>query len=172
MAKSELPLAPNASTGVNMSSEYLKFIELVGTWPRSTTGNVSFTSTTSGITYATVGSAYDGDGQQGLYLLLKDAMEDYMLFASEIWTIDTANTLPTSGWAASGSDYDYEYDFVDTTITEDDIVFVSIDKDSIADALSCGLSSAADSYDGGITFYADSAPGTAIIFDYVIMRVT
>ena len=172
MAKSELPLAPNAGTGVNMSDEYLKFIELATTYPRSTTGNLSWTSTTSNITYATVGTSYDSQGQQGLYLLLKDAMEDYMLFASEVWTFDTANTLPVSGWSVSGSNYDYEYDFADTIITEDDIVFVSIDKDSIADAQSCGLSSAADSYDGGITFYADSAPGTAIIFDYVIMRVT
>jgi len=171
MAKSELPLAPNASSGVNMSDERAKYDELGMTFPRSTTGNLSWTSATSGITYATIGTDYDGDGQQGLYLLLKDAMADYMLFASEVWTIDTANTLPTSGWVASGSDYAYEYDFADTTVTEDDIVDVKIDKDSISDASACGLSPANDSYNGGFTFYANSAPSTAIIFDYVVTKV-
>jgi hypothetical protein len=171
MAKSELPLAPNASSGVNMSDEYLKFIELATTYPRSTTGNLSWTSTTSNVVYATIGTVYDGMGQQGQYLLLKDAMKDYMLFASEVWTIDTGNTLPTTGWVASGSDYDYEYDFADTSITENDIVGIFIDKDSIVDAVTCGLAPANDSYDGGVILYASGAPSVAIVFDYIVWRI-
>ena len=170
MAKSELPLAPNAGTGVNMSAERAKYDELGMTYPRSTTGNLSWLSTTSNITYATIGTVYDGQGQQGLYLLLKDALHDYMLFASEIWIIDKSNTLPITGWVASGSDYAYEYDFADTTVTEDDMVGVSVDKDSEADALECGLAPANDSYDGGFTFYADSAPSSPIIFDYIVWK--
>ena len=172
MAKSELPLAPNAGTGVNMSGEYLKYIELSTTFPRSTTGQQSYLSTTSNITYATIGTNYDNQGQQGLYLLLKDAMHDYMLMASEVWTIDTANTLPTTGWVASSSNYDYEYDFADTMITENDFIDVAFDKDSQADVSACGLSASVDSYDGGFTFYANSAPSNPIIFDYIIHRST
>jgi len=170
MSKSELPLAPNAGSGVNMSDEYKKFMELSVTYPRSTTGQQTWQSTTSNITYTTIGSTHDGEGLQGLLLVLKDALRSYMLLASEIWTIDTTNTLPTTGWEASGSNYAYEYSFADTTVSDDDMVGVSVDKDSEADASECGLAPANDSYDGGFTFYANSAPSSPIIFDYIVWK--
>lgn len=170
MSKSELPLAPNPGAGVNMSGEYTKFMELSVTYPRSTTGQQTWQSPTSNITYTTIGSTYDNQGQQGLLLLLKDALKSYMLLASEVWTIDTANLLPTTGWDASSSTYAYEYNFADPTVTESDVVAVCVDKDSLAAAQACGLAPANDSYNGGFTFYANVAPSEAIIFDYIVWK--
>jgi len=50
---------------------------------RTTTGNISWTSTSSGITYNTTGGAYDNKGQYGLMMLIQAAIMSYLIIASD-----------------------------------------------------------------------------------------
>ena len=70
--------------------------------PRTQTGNISFTSLTSGATYltATYGSgAYANTGEQGMLNVLKDVLSTYILVATDINTkadIGLGTVLPAT----------------------------------------------------------------------------
>ena len=83
MTKQNLP--NESSTNNNLVSEKNYYLFLYDLKPRSAIGNVSFTSTTSGETYSTetyLSGYYSNQGQEGLLLILKDVLKDY-LFAAE-----------------------------------------------------------------------------------------
>lgn len=68
--------------------EYKKFneIKLLGN-DRTTTGNLTFISDSSGVTYDTAtygGGTYANTGQTGLMNILKEVLLDYLLFAADI----------------------------------------------------------------------------------------
>jgi len=71
-------------------SEYKQFNYLFTLYPRSTTGDPSFTSASSAIVYDTLtykAGIYANQGQEGLLLILQDALKDYMLTAEDINTL-------------------------------------------------------------------------------------
>jgi hypothetical protein len=76
MAKSNLPDAY-----VQEEIEY-NYLYLLGA-TRTTTGNVSWTSTSSTITYNTAGGAYDNQGQYGLMMLIQTAILSYLIVAAD-----------------------------------------------------------------------------------------
>jgi hypothetical protein len=90
--------------------------------------------------------------------------------ADNMPSIDTANTLPATGWVANTGDYAYKYNFADANITANDMVIVSIDVDDLDTAEDAGIAPVVDSYAGGITFYAIATPSASMTFDYTIVR--
>jgi hypothetical protein len=70
MPKYNLP-----STLIGEKNKYIQLYELPN---RTTTGNLSFTSTTSAVTYSST------SGEEGLLLALKNALKDYFMTAEEI----------------------------------------------------------------------------------------
>jgi microcystin-dependent protein len=60
-----------------------KYRELFEKHPRTTTGDLIFTSTTSGDVYSTLASIYHGQGEEGLMLLLRDELADYMISSDD-----------------------------------------------------------------------------------------
>jgi hypothetical protein len=99
---------PNSSTTTdNLTSEkteYLRLYDLI----RSSSGDLVFTSTSSGVVYSTLtylSGAYANQGEEGMLLILQDALEDYLLFAADINTINTnITTLTGSGAVAEKTD--------------------------------------------------------------------
>lgn len=86
MTKLNLPNESLTNNNYTSEANYLK--TLYDTKPRSNSGNISFTSTTSGIIYTTTGSLYDSQGQEGLLLILQDALKDYGFNAGDYNTIN------------------------------------------------------------------------------------
>ena len=79
----KLNLPNNSLTNDNYTSEanYLK--TLYDTKPRSSTGQSSFTSSTSGVVYTTTGTLYDSQGQEGLLQILQLALASYGISATD-----------------------------------------------------------------------------------------
>ena len=75
MAKSNLPKT--------LGSDYTKLSELAVKYNRTTTGNTSYTSPSSSVTYNTAGTAYDGQGEEGLLALLQIALANYIITAPD-----------------------------------------------------------------------------------------
>ena len=82
----------------------------------------------------------------------------------------TGLTISTSGWAANAGDYPWKKDVNITGMLASDRAIVFIDKESLDTAEDIELSTAADTYAGGITFYAQSVPATSITFDWEVVR--
>ncbi len=80
-SKQDLPIS--SSTNSNYTSEYNYMITLINTKPRSSSGDVSFTSTTSSVVYQTAGTAYANQGQEGLLLVLQNALNSYLINSSD-----------------------------------------------------------------------------------------
>jgi len=83
MAKQNLP---NSTTELNLVSEKNHYLYLYDLKPRSAIGNISFTSTTSGETYSTetyLSGYFENQGQEGLLLILKDVLKDYLITADD-----------------------------------------------------------------------------------------
>jgi len=77
---------PNSTTELNLVSEKNHYLYLYDLKPRSAIGNVSFTSTTSGETYSTetyLSGYFENQGQEGLLLILKDVLKDYLISADD-----------------------------------------------------------------------------------------
>lgn len=92
---------PNESgTNINFTSEATYLTTLYNTKPRSSSGNVNFISLTSSINYTTVGTAYDGLGQEGLLLVLQDALKNYIPTAEDFNNKSDA-IFPTAGGTAT-----------------------------------------------------------------------
>jgi len=81
MTKSNLP--NNSLTNDNLTAEAIHLTTLYNTKPRSSSGQVSFISSTSGITYTTLGSVYDNQGQEGLLQVLQLALDNYLILADD-----------------------------------------------------------------------------------------
>jgi len=81
MVKSNLP--NNSLTNDNLTAEAIHLTTLYNTKPRSSSGQVSFISSTSGVTYTTLGSAYDNQGQEGLLQVLQLALDNYLIVADD-----------------------------------------------------------------------------------------
>jgi len=90
MTKYNLP--NESSTTNNYTSEMKQYEYLYLLSPRSSSTNISFTSTTSGITYDTTGTVYDNQGQEGMLLLLQNALKDYLISADDYNGISTQIT--------------------------------------------------------------------------------
>ena len=72
-------LPNNPTTTANFTGEQGKMQELSSKYPRTTTGNLSYTSPTSTIVYNTAtydGGTYANQGEQGLFLVLQDALTE------------------------------------------------------------------------------------------------
>ena len=78
----------------SMVQEVLKLQELL-LKVRSSSGQLSFTSSSSGVTYLTTGSAYDNMGETGLLSLIKIALGSYQIVATDWNTLysDMQTTL-------------------------------------------------------------------------------
>jgi|GEM_PF-6281891 len=79
---------PNANSGGinNLVSEYIQFDYLFKLSPRSSSGNISFTSATSGIIYDTtnyLSGIYTNLGQEGMLMVLQDALKSYLITADD-----------------------------------------------------------------------------------------
>jgi len=88
---------PNSNSGGvnNLVSEYLQFDYLFKLNPRSTSGNIVFTSATSGITYDSSnynGGIYSSLGQEGMLMVLQDALKSYLITADDYNGINTSIT--------------------------------------------------------------------------------
>jgi len=81
MAKSNLP--NDSLTNDNLTAEAIHLTTLYNTKPRSSSGQASFISSTSGFTYTTLGSAYDNQGQEGLLQVLQLALDNYLVTADD-----------------------------------------------------------------------------------------
>jgi len=81
MAKSNLP--NNSLTNDNLTAEAIHLTTLYNTKPRSSSGQVSFISLTSGVTYTTLGSDFDNQGQEGLLQVLQLALDNYLVTADD-----------------------------------------------------------------------------------------
>lgn len=79
--KSSLPNESLTDNNLTAEANYLK--TLYDTKPRSNSGQASYTSTTSGVVYTTVGSVYDSQGQEGLLQILQIALKNYGFSATD-----------------------------------------------------------------------------------------
>jgi hypothetical protein len=115
-----------------LGSDYSKFNELALKYNRTTTGNTSYVSPSSGVTYNTLGTAYAGQGEEGLCALLQIALEDYIILAldfnNKIDTgalSDTDITVDDSGFdTLTGTDQGDINANIDTLLTADTIDYV------------------------------------------------
>jgi hypothetical protein len=86
-------LPNHATNGANnLSSERDKYNTLSSTFPRTVNGNLTWTSTTTGTTYNTAtydGGTFANQGEEGLMLLLKDVLAEYMLVADDYNDLST-----------------------------------------------------------------------------------
>jgi len=94
MAKLNLPNS--------LLSEYQQFNTLLDLETRTSSGDIVFVSVSSGVTYSTLtysGGLYNNQGQNGMLLILKDALTNYIIFAEDLNTLTTniSNLAGTSG---------------------------------------------------------------------------
>lgn len=104
MAIRTLENFPSNGTLKSERDEYLRLFELGAT--RTTTGNVSFSSTSSGKVYNTLGTAYANQGQNGMMNLLfygdvstpdNPKLVDYAVIAEDISKIKAGVDVVTAG---------------------------------------------------------------------------
>ena len=175
------PTTPSNLTG---ESNYLK--SLADTYPRSTTGQLSYTSTTSGITYATTGSAYNNQGQQGLMLLIQDALTDYMLFAEDINDI-TDNISANQGFYLDkeylyGANTGYAILPTNATFTSllgtqsQDVTNYKINNESLKvlenDNTASNLSSKVDNLEINYTKFLDGSTFASTDYFYIVLYIS
>ncbi len=82
--KQDLPISSSTNSNYTSESNYMK--TLIDTKPRSSLGDVSFTSTTSSIVYNTAtykSGIYANQGQEGLLLVLQDALNLYLISSAD-----------------------------------------------------------------------------------------
>ena len=105
MTKVNLP--NNSTTTSNLTSEIVYYDTLYKTKPRSDSGDLIYISTSSTTTYDTTSyssGAYANQGEEGMLLILQDALEDSLLFAADINTINTnITTINTNITTLTGS---------------------------------------------------------------------
>ena len=89
--------------------------------------------------------------------------------AAAVITTGTS-TITTTGWVANTGDYALKLDLAITGILVTDMVDVVLDKDSLDVAGDAEMASTAESYAGGVTFYAQTAPALAIPFSWKVVR--
>jgi hypothetical protein len=85
------------------------------------------------------------------------------------FTKQGTGTIPTTGWVANTGNYVYKLNYAISNITSSNVVNVIIDKDAMTVAQAAQISPSNDSYNGGITFYANYIPISSIVFSYVII---
>lgn len=73
-------------------SEYLQYKTLAEKFNRSTTGNLTFTSTSSGIVYNTSAGLFPNTGEQGLGNMLYDVLKSYIFANTDYDLMKTAIT--------------------------------------------------------------------------------
>jgi hypothetical protein len=105
--KQNLPNSSGNTNNLTAEANYLN--QLYNTKPRSSTGDVSYLSTTSGINYTTSGTLWQGQGQEGLLLVLQNALSQYLITAIDFNSkLDNSNYIQTIPYAvATGSSNTY-----------------------------------------------------------------
>lgn len=161
---------PNAN---NLSDEMTTITTLATKVTRSNVGQLSYTSTTSGITYNTasypsVPNIYN-KGETGLYNLLIRELDEYILQAKDLNSYGTG-TIPTTGWSTINGKYKYSINITIPNVTSDNIVNMTIDKDSVDVALRANMCPTNESFTGGITVYSMFIPKSAINFTYTVLK--
>jgi hypothetical protein len=150
-----------AGTGIEIASES-------GKVTISSTGATAFTNLTDAPDVYT--------GQAGKAVIVK-ATEDGLEFGTVagggggpvgvVNAMTGSATIPIEGWVAIEGDYSYKLDLVIDGIVADSSVTVAIDKNNQEAAVAAGLCPVNDSYDGGITLYAQFVPEAIIEIDYM-----
>jgi len=105
-------LPNNPTTSDNLTGELKDYNALSITWPRTTSGNLVYPlvgSYPSGVTYNTAtyaGGIYAGLGQQGMYLVLQDALISSLVLAADFNSKANATTADLTYYvnASTGSD--------------------------------------------------------------------
>lgn len=161
---------PNAN---NLSDEMQTINALAIKTTRSNVGQLSYTSLTSGITYNTVDYISDASiynkGETGLYNLIVQELDEYMLKAEDIDEIQSysgTGIITITGWVANTGDYAYQLDISLSGVTVDKVVDIYIDKDSMDIASVCELCPTNESYNGGVILYSKYIPTSNISFTY------
>lgn len=153
----------------NLSDEMQKIYALSIKTNRSNVGQIAYNSSTSGISYNTVNYPAVIDiynkGETGLYNLLIQELNEYMVLAEDLNTNGTG-IIPITDWTANIGDYAYKVSVVIDKIINSDIVNICIDKESIDIAASCAICPTNESYNGGIIIYAKKIPTEPIPFTY------
>ncbi len=161
---------PNAN---NLSDEMQKIQNLSVKLSRSNTGQIIYTSLSSGISYNTANYASDSTiynkGETGLYNLLVKELDEYIIQAKDINSYGAGVITPTN-WNLVGGDYKYEKYISITDVTSEHIVNINIDNADMKTALkSLILCATNNSYNGGIIDYCNYPPQSNInIYIYCV----
>jgi hypothetical protein len=158
----------------NLSDEMQKIYALSIKTNRSNTGQLTYNSSTSGISYNTVDypsvSSIYNKGETGIYNLLVQELNEYMLSSGDLNTYGNTGAIAITGWTSNSGEYSYKLNIPIAGVLSTHIVSVIIDKDNMNTAVQCFLSAANDSYDGGITVYAKLVPTSVINFTYIVYK--
>lgn len=157
----------------NLSDEMNTINTLSTKLTRSNSGQMLYTSLSSGISYNTADYSTDSSiynkGETGLYNLLIKELDRYILQAKDLNTYGTG-TIPNTGWNLTGGQYKYSLYVAISGVTENQIVNITIDKDDISASNIAGLSPTNESYNGGIIVYANNIPTKDIRFTYTVFK--
>lgn len=158
----------------NLSDEMQNIYALSIKTNRSNIGQIVYNSPTSSISYSTVDHPTDASiynkGETGLYNLLIQELSEYMLSAEDLNTYGTG-IIEMTGWSVlTNNKYKYSKNVSVYLLTSDNIINITIDKDSLDVALNAGISSTNESYAGGFTIYSMRIPESAIDFTYTILK--
>lgn len=161
---------PNAN---NLSDEMNTIETLAKKLTRSNVGQLNYTSLSSGISYNTANYSSDSSiynkGETGLYNLLIKELDEYILQAKDLNEYGTG-TITTTNWNTSSGGYRYQKDISISGLTSNQIINITIDKNSMTTAIDAVLCPTNDSYDGGFTIYAQFIPKSNINFSYTILK--
>ena len=160
--KYDLPNSSSSSS--NYTAEMTEYERLYKLKPRTQTGNVSYASATSGIAYSTAtygGGIYANQGEQGMLLVLKVVLTDYLLVASDFNNVETAIASKAqfkrgNDTFASGGTTKV---VIDSFITADTQVIVSPTQEKIG-------SWSVTSTTGSFTITSDSTETSNVTFDW------
>lgn len=115
---------PNSSTTTNnLTSEMAEYEYLYSLKPRTSTSDISFTSTSSGVTYSTAtfnSGQYAGQGQEGLLLILQSILANYLITSADFngkpdqtmaditYYVDVANGSDSNDGLAAGTGHAFK----------------------------------------------------------------
>jgi hypothetical protein len=157
----------------NLSDEMSTIQTLATKLTRSNVGQINYTSLSSGINYNTVDYISESDiynkGETGLYNLLIKELDEYILQAKDLNEYGTG-VITNTNWNLIGGAYKYEKYVPISGITSDNIVNLAIDSNDLDIAAKAYLSSANNSYDGGVIVYCNYIPTGNINFTYTVFK--
>jgi hypothetical protein len=89
--------------------------------------------------------------------------------ANKLTKLEGTNTIPITGWVGNTGDYVYKLDLAVVEILSTDTLMISINKDDV-DVKNDADMPDAETYDGGIRFFAKNIPTATIGFSYTRLR--